>query len=139
MNEQDKSEFSLSNEELERIRTEVAQWQEYLNVTIGVLAFTLAITIVSLKAKVIWAWLSVLFLIVLVLPNMKRWPPTLAFLKNKQNKTEREKIIYTGLLSKFFGVRAIFINFSAYWFSILVLALVGCGVADWVETLFDKN
>ncbi len=136
MSNQDNNEFKLSTEELKKIETEVARWQEYLNVTIGVLAFTLAITIVSLKAKVFWAWLAFGFLILLVLPNMKRWPPTLNALKKKQNKTGPEEIIYRGLMDKFFGTRALLCNFSAYWFSLVVLLLVAFGAADWIEKAF---
>jgi hypothetical protein len=129
----DNNEFRLSNEELETIEAEVARWQEYLNLTIGVLAFTLAITIVSLKAKVFWAWLAFVFLLLLVLPNMKWWPPTLNALKRKKDKTKQEEIIYRGLMDKFFGAKALFLNFAAYWFSLTFLGLVGFGVADWIE------
>jgi hypothetical protein len=133
MSSQNNNEFNLSNEDLEKIKMEVAGWQEYLNITIGVLTFTLAIAIAGLKAKIIWTSLAYFFLIVLVLPNMKRWPPTLKYLKNKKDKTEQEEIIYRGLLDKFFGVKALLFNFAAYWFSLLVLGLVGFGATDWLE------
>lgn len=129
-------EFTLTDEQLKKIREEVSHWQDFLNLTVGVLSFSIAIGIVGLKAKYIWAWLSVAFLLILVLPQMKKWPPTISALKKKSNRTDRETILYKGLMEEFFGAKALLVNFSAYWFGVATLVAVGFGVAEWVEKVY---
>jgi len=132
----DEEEFTLTDEQLKKIRDELSHWQDFLNLTVGVLSFSIAMGIVGLKAKYVWAWLSVGFLLVLVLPQMKKWPPTIVGLKRKKNRTARETILYKGIMEEFFGFKAMLINFSAYWFGVLTLAAVGAGFADFVERVY---
>lgn len=129
-------EFTLTDEQLLKIRGEVAHWQNFLNLTVGVLSFSIAIGVASLKAKYIWTWLSVGFLLAIVFPQMKKWPPTINSLKKKKNRTNRETILYNELMEEFFSFRAILVNFPAYWFGILTLIAVGAGLAEWIEQVY---
>lgn len=121
-----------------KIRGEVSQWQDFLNTFVGVISFSIAIAIAGLKAKFLWSCLSVVFLMCLVFPQMKKWPPTILALKKKKQRTDRETILYKGLMDEFFCFKAIVLNFSAYWFGVLMLIAVGAGFFDWVDNAFCK-
>ena len=135
MNSHDE-EFHLTDEQLETIKEEVAKWQEFLNLTVGTLAFTMAIGILGLKTQRFWALVAFCFLVILVFPNMKRWPPTLNALKTKKLRSEREEIIYAGLMSRFFGIWALLKNFGAYWFGVGTLVAVVAGGGAYIERFF---
>lgn len=136
--EPEDKEFQLTKEQIEAVKWETEKWQEFLNLTIGMLAFTMAISILGLKPKlqIFGAWAAFCFLVALILPNMRRWPPTLRALKDKKNRTEAEEIIFKGLMAQFFGASAILKNFSAYWIGMAALIALGLGCGEYLEKIF---
>ena len=124
------SEFELSHEQLQKIKEEVSNWQEFLNITIGTLSFTMGLATISIEQPRFFAWVAIAFLLVLILPNFKKWPPTINGLKKKKDKTEIERIIYQGLMKEYFGLWALFRNFTAYWFGLAFLFLVATGYIE---------
>jgi hypothetical protein len=130
------SEFELNDEQLNKIKEEVSHWQDFLNLTVGTLSFTMGLATLSLNPSSFFAWVAVGFLLILIFPNLKKWPPTLNGLKEKKNKSERERIIYQGLMAEFFGFKALAKNFSAYWFGLVFLILVAAGVVEKIAKYF---
>lgn len=129
------NEFALTDEQLNTIKIEVEKWQEFLNLTVGTLSFTMGLA--TLSVKHIWAWFALAFLIALVFPQMKKWPPTLKGLRDKKDKTDRERIIYRGLMDEFFGFSALLKNFAAFWIGVAFLLFVATNLATKIELLLN--
>lgn len=88
--------------DVRRIEAEIETWREYLNSTVGILTFTIALACLSLPSPQIYAFGSLLFLCLVGFSNASRFPPTLRALRDKDRSAE-EDIVYRGIQSRYFG------------------------------------
>ena len=82
------------------VREEVAGWINYLNEIVGVLCFTLALSVVSTKNPVFYGALAFLFVTLFHIPNFQKKAKILTYLRNKKNRDGFEEQVLNDLLSQ---------------------------------------
>jgi hypothetical protein len=77
----------------ERFDGEVKAWQEFLNLTGGILAFSLGIGALGTPSPVTNATISLLFIIAVAAAGKRKFISLLIMLRNKENRTITEEKI----------------------------------------------
>lgn len=103
----------INKKTLADIELEYAKWSEFLNFVVGVLAFSLGISCLGTDRPDVTAFLSLLFVFIIMLRGQKYFPKRLAELRRAE-LTGVDEVAYLGLRKKYFGLRAVLKNFAIY-------------------------
>lgn len=120
----------VTPETLATIEAQYASWAEFLNGGIGLAAFAFGISCLGTPRPDITGFLSLAFLLIVMLHGQKRFPAKLQELR-KEELSGIDEVAYLGIKKKFFGLAAVVKNFSIYligWFFLGAVALYGVAV-----------
>ena len=100
------------------VRHEVAGWINYLNEIVGVLCFTLALSVVSTQNPVFYGALAFIFVAFFHIPNFKRKAGILSYLRGKNDRSDFEEQVLKDLLAqiKFSKLGMLMIGYTLLFF-----------------------
>ncbi len=114
---------NITENTLAQIESEYAKFGEFLNGGIGLLAFSFGLTCLGTPRPDITGFLSLVFLIILGSYGRKHFPEKLRELRKKE-LSRIDKVVLLGIEKKYFGVGALFKNFTVYLFGWVFLGSV---------------
>lgn len=104
------------------VRNEVAGWINYSNEIVGVLCFTLALSVVSTKNPVFYGALAFIFVALFHVPNFKRKARILSYLRSKRTRNDFEEQVLRDLLTQ---IQFSKLGLSIIGYSLLFFVTVG--------------
>lgn len=108
----------ITQETIEEIETEYAKWAEFLNVGVGLLSFSLAISCLGTTRTDVTAFLSLLFMLLFMVYGQKHFPRKLRELR-KASLVGIDELLLHGIERKYFGRKSLFKHFPIFlagWF-----------------------
>ena len=119
----------ITDTTLNEIEAEYMRWSEFLNVGIGLLSFSLAISCLGTPAPKNAALISLIFMLLFMIYGQKHFPRKLRELRKISLKGVDE-VALLGIERKYFGLDALLRNFPVFLFGWLFLGAVSIfGVA----------
>ena len=112
---------------LAEIEKEFSKWKEFLNITIGLFSFNLAISCLGTKNPKSWAFVSFIFVGILLGYGNKYFPQKIKELR-KAELNKIDKLTLKGLEVEYFGLKNFWKHCPLYLLGFLFLALLALGV-----------
>lgn len=110
-----------------QLESEMERWREHLNLTVGILTYTVGLACLGLRMPSLYAGISFIFISLIGISGAKYFPPMVRALRDKQRTTE-EDIVYRGIMSKYFGLFPALKTVPVFFFSWIFLGLIMAGV-----------
>lgn len=121
------------------VREEVASWITYLNEIVGVLCFTLALSVASTGNPTFYGVLAFIFIALFHLPNFQRKARILSYLRSKKNRNGFEEQVLKDLLSQIqFSRLGLSIMGYTLLFVVTAAPILFRGVPSVLELLYGK-
>lgn len=117
----------LDENVLAEIEKEFSKWKEFLNITIGLFSFNLAISCLGTKNPQLWAFISFIFIGILLGYGNKYFPKKIKELR-KAELNKINKLTLKGLEVEYFGLKNFWKHCPLYLLGFLFLALLALGV-----------
>jgi hypothetical protein len=108
----------------DRLDNEFKAWEDFLNNVIGVLAFTLAMASIGTNSPSTNAFISMLFLLILMGNRRSLFPAILVMLRAKENRTRTEEESRKSIERGRLGLKAFLRRYSVYVAGWLFLVFV---------------
>lgn len=99
----------ISSETLAEIEEEFAKWAEFLNVGVGLLSFSLAISCLGTPKPYLSSFTSLIFLFVFMAYSQKRFPRKILELR-KADLDGLDEVAFLGIERKYFSLKSIIKN-----------------------------
>lgn len=112
---------------IKELEVEIDKWANYLNSFVAPITLTMGLGCLSLKDSQLYAFICLFFLVTVLWAGIKEFPPLIMALRKKQRSVE-EDIVYVGIMAHYFGLKAIFSRFPAFWFAFIFLNLISMGI-----------
>ncbi len=103
----------ITENTLLEIEAEYAKWGEFLNGGIGLLAFSFGLSCLGISRPDITGFLSLFFLVTFLAYGRKHFPGKLRELR-KNDLSGIDELTLIGIEKRYFGVVALFRNFTVY-------------------------
>lgn len=108
----------ITNEIIEEIESDYAKWAEFLNVSVGLLSFSLGISCIGTTRTDVTAFISMLFMLLFMVYGQKHFPRKLRELR-KTSLLGIDELLLHSIERKYFGIRSVLKNFLVFltgWF-----------------------
>jgi hypothetical protein len=99
----------ISSKTLAAIEEEFAKWAEFLNVGVGLLSFSLAISCLGTPKPYLSSFISLVFLFVFMKYSQKRFPSKILELR-KADLAGVDEVAFLGIESKYFSFKSLITN-----------------------------
>ena len=116
--------FHLDDEYVENIEAQIKLWANFLNMGIGLLAFTLGIASLGTASPVINSWLSLLVVMIVRIQGTKYFPAEIQRLRQLSKENSKAKILLDGLMAKYFAFKTNFTLYPILMVGILFLVFI---------------
>lgn len=100
------------------------KWAEFLNISVGVLSFTLGLACVATKTPSFNAMLCFIFAMLVYLTGQKVFPEEIRDLRRKSKKDKGAKRLLKLLMTKYLGTKALLLRFHVALFGLLFLIFI---------------
>ena len=114
----------LTDKYVAQLDSQFELWANYLNIGIGLLAFTLAVACLGTESPVINAWLSIVVLSLLRFNGNKFFPEEIKKLRLQSKEDQAAKIVLDGLDKRYFGFKTNFSKYPVFTLGFLMLIAV---------------
>lgn len=110
----------ISSKTLAVIEEEFAKWSEFLNVSVGLLSFSLAISCLGTPKPYLSSFTSLIFLFVFMKYSQKRFPRKIIELR-KADLVGVDKVAFLGIERKYFSLTSLIKNCPVFLVGYLFL------------------
>lgn len=117
-------EIKITDEYLNDIREQFKKWADFLNMSFGLISFTLALTCLGTKSPVINAWLCLIVVSFIRIKGSNIFPEEILRLRKASKTDEKSRIIYNGLTNEFLSLKALFKGYIVFLLGFLLLSLI---------------
>jgi hypothetical protein len=122
----------------ETVELEVNRHQEFLNIGLGLVAFTLALGCIGTPSPEKSAWLCFPVIVGLAFWAVRHFPPTIIALRKLEKETGDSQVseVRKRLEKKYIGIKALITKNFLYWFGLaFFLGVLGSPeFVDWIKT-----
>ena len=112
---------------LVEIEKEFSKWKEFLNITLGLFSFNLAISCLGTNNPQLWAFVSFIFVGILLTYGNRYFPRKIKELR-KAELDEIDRLTLKNIEVKYFGLKNFWKQWPLYLIGFLFLALLAFGV-----------
>lgn len=114
----------ITDNYLSDIREQFQKWAEFLNMSFGLLAFTLAITCLGTRMPAVNAWLSIAITILVRYKGRHLFPVEILKLRKAAKTDEKARVLLNGLEAEFFSWKVAVKDYPIFIVGYVLLAIV---------------
>lgn len=116
--------YIITDEFLSEIREQFKLWAHFLNTSIGLMSFTLAIACLGTNVPWFNALLSMLIIICIRIQGTSYFPSKVKSLRQRAKEDEKAKVLLKGLESEFLSNKAMITTCPIFLIGFVFLSLV---------------
>lgn len=118
------NEIKITDEYLNSISEQFKKWADFLNMSFGLISFTLALTCLGTKCPAINAWLCLIVVTFIRIKGSNIFPEEILRLREASKTDEKSRILYQGLSNEFLGIKALLKNYTVFLLGVVLLSVI---------------
>lgn len=116
--------FNITDEYLAEVRERFEKWADFLNMSFGLVAFTLALACLGTKMPALNAWFSLAVLAVVRFKGRHLFPAEIIRLRKLAKTDEKARVLLRGLESEFLSLKTAITVYPIFLLGYVLLAVI---------------
>jgi hypothetical protein len=109
---------------MNELREQFKKWADFLNMSFGLLSFTLALTCLGTQTPVLNAWFSLVVVTFIRYKGSHIFPAEIIRLRKAAKQDQNARIVLNGLSKEFLSVKALVIGYPVFLIGYLLLCII---------------
>lgn len=118
------SNISVNDEYLSELREQFEKWADFLNITFGLVSFTLALTCLGTRTPALNAWLSIVVVGFIRYKGNHIFPAEIGRLRKAAKDDQSARVVLNGLSNEFLSLKTAVTKYPVFIIGYLLLTII---------------